>query len=549
MHILVVDDLEINRKILSSMLHQQGHLVSEACHGNQAIELAALHTFDIVLLDVMMPVKNGIETAPILKQQAGDRYLPIIFLTSLDDQQSTLACLESGGDDFLSKPYDMAILSAKIKAFSRSLQLAEKIRAQNQQLSLYQKQVETDHAIVERIFENLFQQNRFYEKVIDFHLIPASSFNGDLVLTNISPTGNQYALIGDFTGHGLAAAIGALPLAQVFFDSTDKAEPVAKLAAQLNQKLLDLLPTDRFCAATIIELNADGNTLTLWSGGMPDCLLVSTEKDKVTNLPSQHMSLGILDSENFDDSVITLEIPAYYKLLCYTDGLVERLNNDRMIFADDSLKQIIQMEPEIKLQEVIKRMNQKHNHQATTDDISLLEISPLKLPQKTISSAPNNAVSFNLSVTFNANDMRNTHPVDLLLEQICAYPNLNHHRSVLYTILSEAYNNALEHGVLRLNSALKNDEDGYCQYYQMRQNQLAKIDDAQIHFMIKFDAKENQLHLEIVDSGDNFQLPSHFSLPDEGNSYGWGLMLLSSLCDTIELDEKQSRLSLTYKIT
>src|SRR5690606_16464168 len=112
MHILVVDDTEANRKLLAWILEDEGHTVTEAKDGRQAVTLFQAGEFDLVLMDVMMPVMDGFEATRAIKEYLGDRHVPIIFLTALSDDASLAKCLAIGGDDFLSKPINEKILQA-----------------------------------------------------------------------------------------------------------------------------------------------------------------------------------------------------------------------------------------------------------------------------------------------------------------------------------------------------------------------------------------------------------------------------------------------------
>jgi two-component system, sensor histidine kinase and response regulator len=112
--ILNVDDVPVNRQLLAAFLEPLGHEIIDAGSGEQAIELARELRPDLVLLDVMMPGLDGFETARVLKDQAGQEYLPIIFLTSLTDSQSRLRGLRAGADDFLTKPIDQHQLVARV---------------------------------------------------------------------------------------------------------------------------------------------------------------------------------------------------------------------------------------------------------------------------------------------------------------------------------------------------------------------------------------------------------------------------------------------------
>ena len=141
MRILVVDDDEVIRYLLVYMLEQQGYMdIFEAEDGTVAIELAKRIKPDLVLLDVVMPEMDGYEVATKLKKLAGDIYLPIIFITSLDDEESLARCLEVGGDDFVAKPFDKVILAAKIRAHARTRLLSKKSYEQNK-ISKYHPRV------------------------------------------------------------------------------------------------------------------------------------------------------------------------------------------------------------------------------------------------------------------------------------------------------------------------------------------------------------------------------------------------------------------------
>ncbi|WP_286891301.1 response regulator, partial [Pseudoalteromonas sp. ESRF-bin5] len=93
-HVLIVDDQALNRILLSQMLKDEGYQVSMAFNGQEAIKVLEHKAIDIVLLDVIMPVMDGFETAKIIKNKYSEVYLPIIFITSLDDKASFEKCLE-----------------------------------------------------------------------------------------------------------------------------------------------------------------------------------------------------------------------------------------------------------------------------------------------------------------------------------------------------------------------------------------------------------------------------------------------------------------------
>ncbi|MFT6261861.1 MAG: CheY-like chemotaxis protein, partial [Bermanella sp.] len=99
MQILVVDDQATNRVILTCLLEDEGHKVFEAENGLIAVELYEKHDIDIVLMDVIMPIMDGQQATKIIKNlQRDGNYVPVIFLTALDDDKALSECIESGGD-------------------------------------------------------------------------------------------------------------------------------------------------------------------------------------------------------------------------------------------------------------------------------------------------------------------------------------------------------------------------------------------------------------------------------------------------------------------
>ncbi|WP_299270608.1 diguanylate cyclase [uncultured Psychrosphaera sp.] len=113
--ILIVDDQPINIQLIYNILSSE-YTISAATNGDQAIEVCQNDPPDLVLLDVVMPNMSGIETCIILKQRLSTAEIPIIFITSCDEQDEENACWESGGVDFISKPINPMTLRNRVKA-------------------------------------------------------------------------------------------------------------------------------------------------------------------------------------------------------------------------------------------------------------------------------------------------------------------------------------------------------------------------------------------------------------------------------------------------
>ena len=132
--ILVVDDVPDNVDILQMRLESQGYEVVTAGEGVEALEKTRELLPDLILLDIMMPKMDGIETVKRLKADASLPFIPVILVTAKADGADVVAGLESGGDDYLTKPVDHAALSARVRAMLRIKALHDTVQAQARRL-------------------------------------------------------------------------------------------------------------------------------------------------------------------------------------------------------------------------------------------------------------------------------------------------------------------------------------------------------------------------------------------------------------------------------
>ena len=132
--ILVVDDVGDNVDILQMRLESQGYEVATAGDGAEALEKIRELLPDLVLLDIMMPKVDGIETVRRLKADGSLPFIPVILVTAKADSKDVITGLESGGDDYLTKPVDHAALSARVRAMLRIKSLHDTVQAQSQRL-------------------------------------------------------------------------------------------------------------------------------------------------------------------------------------------------------------------------------------------------------------------------------------------------------------------------------------------------------------------------------------------------------------------------------
>ena len=115
-HILIVDDNDLNRELLCRRLKQQGYTFDIAKNGKTAMTQLANQSFDVVLLDIMMPEMNGYEVLEALKADARLKHIPVIMISAVDEVESVVRCIEMGAEDYLPKPFNPTLLKARLGA-------------------------------------------------------------------------------------------------------------------------------------------------------------------------------------------------------------------------------------------------------------------------------------------------------------------------------------------------------------------------------------------------------------------------------------------------
>jgi len=127
LRVLTVDDNRTNLQILQVFLRKLGHEAILAENGEVAVQAFGEQRPDVILMDIMMPVMDGLEATRRIRAMPGDRWVPIIFLSALDRDENLVGGLEAGGDDYLSKPINFVVLEAKLRSMQRMLMLQNSV--------------------------------------------------------------------------------------------------------------------------------------------------------------------------------------------------------------------------------------------------------------------------------------------------------------------------------------------------------------------------------------------------------------------------------------
>ncbi|MBL4762940.1 MAG: fused response regulator/phosphatase [Gammaproteobacteria bacterium] len=547
---LIVDDELTGRILLSALLKNENFEVIQAENGQQAVDMYKSEEPDIVFMDVMMPIMDGYEATRQIKAVDDDKFVPVLFLTSMADEEALVKGIECGGDDFMVKPFDKVILKAKIDAMQR-------IRALHAEVMQMAAVKRHEEEIAEKVFSIAVTKGNVAQNSIKTYLKPASTFSGDMYLAEFTPGRDLHVLLGDFTGHGMAAAMGALPASQVFRAMTLKGFTGPEILAAINGKLHSMLPTGIFMACQFVSVSHDLEHITICNCGMPDIRIVDGGTGAIKSRhAADGLSLAIMKKFDTDGKFHHIKIKRGDRVLFTSDGATEATSSSGEEFGEDKFDAAVEgaKGKKYSLPNVINRLEAFCGDQKQTDDVSIVEIPcvPESLPEfelghlahdkqellKNFSSADQNTVeTWETHLVLKGSRLQRSNPVPLLINQIEELEGLYEERNSLFTVLTELYVNALDHGVLGLSSELKNSPEGFQKYFNEREQRLSALDEGYVNIKLNFEAWDGggRMIIHIEDSGEGFDVNAVKShLPVDTALCGRGLGLIRELCESLE---------------
>ena len=555
MKILLVDDDDAIRQVIRAILKSAQHQVIEAENGEVAVQMFQQEQPDLVIMDLLMPVMDGHTATKIIKQQSGNKFVPIIYVTSSSGDDRLIECLNNGGDDFISKPVNMAILLAKLEALERTLNLQKLVNEKNKRLKEINQLINKEQIESERIYSKIIHRGKLDCDCIKKYQKASYTFNGDIVMTVSRPNDNIHFLVGDFTGHGLPAAICATPVVDIFYQMTRKGFSLPDIIIEINEKIKSFLPADRFLSATLFEIDVSQNKLKIWNGGMPEVLIFSHDAQLKHSIKSSSLPLGIVEASNITLDFEMIDLEENDLLLAYSDGVTEVQSVDGKLFGREKLETVISQDKasENVIERIVQSIEAYNKNEKFEDDISLLSV---KVNYEELSLAGKNK-----QVADSGGDWQATFRLeasalkagDSLSNVLTAVSSMHIHcigRETLQLILTEMFSNALEHGLLKLDSRLKQDLTGFEEYYKEKEKRLAALTEGyiEIGFIFKKELPNDSLVIFMEDSGDGFDTSQlNANSKDKNVLCSRGLGLVDRWCKSIEYNKKGNRITAHLK--
>jgi two-component sensor histidine kinase len=374
-------------------------------------------------------------------------------------------------------------------------------------------------------------------------IIPASHYSGDIILVSRTPTDTLHIMLADAVGHGLIAAINLLPLSQIFKAMSKKGFSILRIAEELNSKIHRLMPVDRFIGAILISIDFRKRVIEVWNGGQPAPILIHLDGTILHKWQSRNLPLGILKEVAFSSEVEVFHYEDNCQLYIFSDGLPEAESGERVQFGRERIKQVLQTtESGGRFDALMSSLEQHLGGHPAHDDVSLALVNiSLANAQESIprndSGTNDDAASsshWRIAISLGADELKYLDAITLVSQIVGKIHVAAEHYSPLYVILNELFNNALDHGILRMDSTIKQGPDGFEQYLHLREDKLRALTTGSIDIEIENVMIEGRygIKIQVADSGNGFD---YSAIQDTSlknavlGQHGRGLALVKSM--------------------
>jgi phosphoserine phosphatase RsbU/P len=353
--ILLVDDSAPQRKVLAKMLQRWGYAVVEATSGAEALDVALRSEIDIVLSDWVMPGMSGVEFCRAFRALERRRYGYFVLLTSKSEKEDVALGLDSGADDFLTKPVNSGELRARLLAGERIVGMQEELRDKNDLLSGALDQLRRIHEGLNRdlMEARRFQQSLIPDRVREFDggrvslmFRPCGHVGGDFVgLLRVSETRiGLYSI--DVSGHGIASALLAARIAGYLGGASPEQNialmvdelglytmrPPEEVCERLNELMLSQMETDLYLTMLLADCNLKTGEVRLVQAGHPNPA-VQRASGEIERPGFGGLPVGLMPGASWTPYAITLR-PGD-RLFALSDGVTECPGPDGQDFGEE----------------------------------------------------------------------------------------------------------------------------------------------------------------------------------------------------------------------
>lgn len=557
--ILLVEETRHGRALLQRFVERIGHCPVAAGGVAESLRVAAGEKPDLVIADLRIAGDDAGSFVARLRSAAG-RHVPVLLVADESDEAALIRALDCGADDYIPRPIRYSVLAAKLRGMLRMLQLNRELAVRNAELAAYRATEEEEAHVARHVISKLIREDLLGDPALRHWVRPAGQyFSGDIVLAARTPSGDLHVLLADAAGHGLSAALNALPVTQPFYAMTEKGFAVDRIVAEINGKIRELLPIERFVAASLISVNFREQVISVWNGGCPAVLVTSAGGETLFTAPSRHLPLGVADDRLFSTGIDMFHYEQPCQVIACSDGLVELAGPGGAMLGMGGLSMLLGSAPPPRRMDVLQgAVSAALGQGAAADDISVLLVDcvPVAIAEEPAAPEPATDTSpaqgeWQLGLSLSERELKYIDAVPLLLNMVKSTACGRLHGSQVFVILSELFNNALDHGLLGLDSSVKLEEDGFARYLELRGRRLERLDNAVIEVNIAVDCLDGRpmLRISVRDSGagfDHARLAG--AMPEATQPFGRGIATVRRMCHRVEFRGKGNEVVAHYAL-
>lgn len=369
--ILCIDDSKLNRAFIVKILTPLNISVDEAENGIAGLEMISRNSYDLILLDIIMPEMDGFGFLKEFSRDAREQFIPVILMTGLDDLNAKIKGLSTGADDYLLKPLNEQELIARVFSLLRLKNANSELFEKNM---LIKKELEAAKKIQRYIVPSDFS-------FIDYPSVsgiykPIEDIGGDFFDCFKIDENRSAFLIADVTGHGIPAALTMTMAKMLFSMSAPKFNEASELMKEINRQMKGTLLDTQYVTAFYLIFDRSTGKLTYSNAGHTRALFYRESRKQVLALDSFGWFIGISEECEYEEkSVIVSEGD---RLFIYTDGITEAKNNSGEDYGEVRLAKFLRnnhhLSGENFCNELMMSVNCFIDKTPINDDIAFLNI-------------------------------------------------------------------------------------------------------------------------------------------------------------------------------
>jgi phosphoserine phosphatase RsbU/P len=388
--ICIVDDNPVNRRLLTGILQKEGYALIEAADGEEAVDITLRELPDLVLLDIMMPKKDGFQVCEELKRDARSEHIPIIFLSAKAEVADKIKGLELGGSDYVTKPFDRGEVLARVRTHLSISRLTKEILAANEELLQKQRRLNEDLDAAAGIQQSLLPHDdpEMENVAVAWRFMPCESIGGDIfnVIRLDETHWSVYML--DVSGHGVPSALVTVSVSQILHPDRGlilKKSNTPHVHFEIREpaevlRLLDqeypLERFNRFFTISYLIIDVKEGLIRYSNAAHPPPILLRSG-GTLESLDKGGTIIGMGGVLPFEEG--RTQMRPGDKLVVYTDGILEYEDREGQFYGEERFHDVLHQlrdEPIAKVVDgVIDDLMDFGKQNPPRDDVTLLGIS------------------------------------------------------------------------------------------------------------------------------------------------------------------------------